>query len=63
MRICRKQMADKDLQRLSRGGGAKGLCTKREVLGEYHQLSFLLDHREGQGPVSASAQTLGQAAV
>ena len=55
LRICRKQLQDKDLQRRFLGGAPKGIY-EREVLGEYRQLRHLVEHYEGQAAGPAASQ-------
>ncbi len=62
LRICRKQLTERDLQRLAQTGGAKS-AYEREVLGEYRQLRQLVEQLEIQGAPSAASPALGQAAV
>ncbi|MBI4798084.1 MAG: hypothetical protein HY794_04990 [Desulfarculus sp.] len=50
LRICRKQLMDKDLERRFLRGAPKGLY-EREVLGEYRQLRHLVEHFETQATV------------
>jgi len=50
LRICRKQLEDKDLRRRFLGKSAKGVY-EHEVLGEYHQLRQLVEQLEGQAAV------------
>jgi hypothetical protein len=50
LRICRKQLTDKDLQRRFLNGGSGG-AYEREVLGEFRQLSQLVEQFESQATV------------
>ncbi|MFH1034506.1 MAG: hypothetical protein V1806_08365 [Pseudomonadota bacterium] len=62
LRICRKQLADRDLQRRFLRGGGKNLY-EREIMSEYRQLKHLVEQYEGQGPPQDLLQPAGQAAV
>jgi hypothetical protein len=55
LRICNKQLQDKDLQRRFLAGTTKGIY-EREVLGEYRQLSQLVERYELQAAGQATAQ-------